>query len=199
MKVAAMDRSLAIEKALQSFASQRSVINKAMAAMARPSAIEKALKIFSESSSLFMTDSRYFSAMAESISVIDNEMDLSGDESDFDESSQQLCEVKDSKSFTKLFLNLPPLFQVFLFFLFIHIFLPQVNNISSNLLTPIVKSYLVGNYTVEREKIKHIKKLPLVLGDVVTDDLRVITGNNVRLRQAPSTKSAILDELAIGQ
>ena len=80
-----------------------------------------------------------------------------------------------------------------------NIIVPQINSISANLLTPIVESYLDGNDADERKKIRDIKKLPLSTSEITTDNLRFITGNNVRLRESPSTNSAILDELVLGQ
>jgi uncharacterized protein YgiM (DUF1202 family) len=78
-------------------------------------------------------------------------------------------------------------------------FLPQVNSISANLITPVVESYLEASEETDRQKVKGIKNIPLALKDVDTTDLRFITGDNVRLRAGPSTNSEIYDELTLGQ
>ena len=112
---------------------------------------------------------------------------------------QQFNEVNDIGSFIKIINSLPSLLQDIFYYLFIYVVIAQINSISANLLTPFVESYLKDNKSAERIQIKTIKRIPLSLGDVDTDGLRFIAGNNVRLRSESSTRSEVLDELVLGQ
>lgn len=211
-------RSSAIEKAVQSFASKQSTINKIFTNNITSSAIDKAMQKFASQQSIIENAIQKFSgvshilinepicisAMAEVIADIDNNEFISIDKQaeiieKINESSNELGNAKDSQSFIQIFKKLPPILQVFLFSFLLHIVLPQVNSISANLLTPVVENFLNGNENSNRENIKEIKQLPLRLNEIKTDDLRFITGNNVHLRESPSTKSAILDEMRFGQ
>ena len=194
-----MPAASAVEKVLQAFSSQQSVIDKAMSAIYTPSIVDKALRIFSESSNLMRADSGCFLAMAESISVLDFSVDFIVDESDFDLPHQEILEAKNTSEFAKIFPRLSPNVQALLFFMFMQILLPQINNITANLLTPIVQSYIVGNGANEKASVRLAKKLPSLVCNVATYNLRFILENNVYLRQAPSRKSAILDKFTIGQ
>lgn len=216
--IAAMASPLAIEKTIRSFASQQSAIDKAMATMAKmsaidmivpsfalqPSVIDKALQVFTESNHFLIAEPNWLAAITESINSVDINQHISVGEQakinvNFNESCQQLCDAEDSQSFIQILKRLPPVFQSLLIYFLINIFLSQVNSISANLLTPIVESYLSGSESPNREKIKDIKRLPQILDEVTTDSLRFITANDIRLREAPSTKSDILDEIALGQ
>ncbi len=219
---------LAIDKAVASFATQRSAIDKAMATFIRPStidkaiasfamqhsaiekmigsftlqqsAIEKTISSFTKSSSLLVGKPNYLSELASIISTVDiSTLDTSSFEDELEQSCSQLEEVDDGKSFVNVFRNLPPSIQVIFWSLFINVFLAQINSISANLLTPIVESHLESMIASDRDKVKRIKKIPLSLGNVDTGGLRFITGNNVRLRIKPSTNSEIIDELVLGQ
>jgi hypothetical protein len=164
--------------------------------------LKKTLQVFTESRHLLIAEPNCLEAIAESIDDIDRH--ISVDEQtktsvDFSDSCQQLCNAKDSQSFIKIFKSLPLGIQLFLVIFFTQIFLPQVNSISATLLTPIVESYLSDSESPNREKIKDIKRLPQILDEVTTDNIRFITANNIRLRENPSTKSDILDEIALGQ
>lgn len=226
--VATFGRLSAIDKAMTSFAAQQSAIDKAMATFVRPSTIDKAIasfamrhsaiekmigpftlqqssieKIissFAKSSSLLVSEPNYLSELANIISTVDiNILDASSFEDELEQSCSQLEEVDGGKSFVNIFKNLPPLVQAIFYYLLINVFLAQVNSISANLLTPIVENYLESMIASDRDKVKGIKKIPFSLGNVDTDGLRFITGNNVRLRIKPSTNSEIIDELVLGQ
>ncbi len=195
---------LVIDIARQSMATQQqSLMDKIMAASAVPSAIETALKIFTESSHLLLTEPDCFAAMAESIADIDIRQHIYAfqktEDHEIVEQSSQLYDAKDSQSFIQFFQGLPPYLQAALFFILIQIVLPQVNSVSANLLTPFVESYLKASESPNREQIKVIKRLPLNLDDIYTNDLRFISRDNVYLRKAPSTKSEISDEVVLGQ
>jgi uncharacterized protein YgiM (DUF1202 family) len=77
--------------------------------------------------------------------------------------------------------------------------LPMLNNISANLITPYVQKYLQTENLSDKEKIKKIKKVKIENSIIEINQLRFITGNNVRLRSGPSTRTEILDELSLGQ
>ena len=198
--MAAMARPSAIDKALQSFASQQSAIDKAMAAMAGSSSLEHAIKGFASASSVILTEPSYLSEMAQALSAVNFEsINISSIEEELDNAESAFHSVEDGKNFLSVFSNLPPLIQAILFYFLIHVFLPQVNSISANLITPVVESYLEASEETDRQKIKGIKNIPLALNDIDTTDLRFITGDNVRLRAGPSTNSEIHDELTLGQ
>ena len=199
--MAALARPSAMEMALESFASHQAKIDKAMAALARPLVLENSLMNFGKASAVILDDPSCLSALANSISNIDfTAIDTPFAEEEFEKSVDQLDSVNDKTSLLSVFTSLPPYIQIIFLFIFLETIWPLIINISSNLLTTKVESYLDNNNdSTTRDKIIDIKKLPLSLDDISTRDLRFITGNNVRLRMAPSTKSEILDELALGQ
>jgi len=216
--LARMSQPSGLDKALKSIASQQSAIDKALATMAKPSAIDQALKTFSNQHSaiekameaftnsnqmLFATPNNLL-AMAETITDEDYHGGIFPEEEieikrKFNESSKELSEANDSQSFIRIFKKLPPILKIFLFYIFLSIIIPQVNSISANLLTPIVQSYLTDNKQPTRERIKDIKVLPSEVDNIVINDLRFITANVVHLREKPSTRSDILDEMTFGQ
>lgn len=194
-------RPSTIDKAIASFAAQHSAIEKMIGSFTlQQSAIEKTISSFAKSSSLLVGEPNYLSELASIISTVDiSTLDTSSFVDEFEQSCSQLDEVDGGKSFVNVFRNLPPLVQAIFFYLLINVFLAQVNSISANLLTPVVENYLESIVASDRDKIKAIKKIPSSQGNVDTDGLRFITGNNVRLRIKPSTNSEIIDELVLGQ
>ncbi len=199
--MAAFARPSTIDKAIASFKVQQSAIEKVIGSFScQQSAIEKTIRSLAKSSSLLIGEPNYLSELACSISILDlSTLDTSSFEEELNQSSNQLDEVDDGKSLVNVFRNLPPLVQAILYYLLINVFLSQVNSISANLLTPIVENYLDSIDASDRDKVKGIKKIPLSLGNVDTDGLRFITGNNVRLRIKSSTNSEVIDELVLGQ
>ena len=119
---------------------------------------------------------------------------------EYKEICKNLGRSKSENEFFELFKSLNPLVQATIIFSFINVVLPMLVSVSSNIVTPHVQNYLnfVENKS-SREMVAEIKKLPTDKVDIVTTHLRFITGNNVRLREEPSTKSIIVDELAFGQ
>jgi len=212
--VAVMARPLVIDKALQSIVLQQSTIDKAITNMIGPSvvnqairsilvsqtALERAVKSFAQVGSVILAEPNYLSEIAHTVSNIDfNTIDTPSVENSLEEIEAKLLSVENRADFFSVFSNFPPFIQAIFFYFLIHIFIPQVNSISANLLTPIVESFLENNDSPNRYKIKEIKSLSLPLQDVNTSDLRFITGDNVRLRAYHSTNSKILDELTLGQ
>jgi hypothetical protein len=196
----ALARPSGVEKALESFRSHQLEIDKAIAAIDRLPAIEDMLYSFGKASSIMLGDLSSLSAIYESIEKADfSSSDPGHIEDDLTKSVDQLNKADSHSSYLSIFTSLPPLAQVILFFLLLNVFLPIINSISANLLTPMVEHYLQDNNLTNREKVKEIKAIPLYLNGVDTSGLRFITGNNVRLRAEPSTKSEILDELVLGQ
>jgi len=190
----AIPKSFAAEMA-KSHNYQQSIIGRAKKATISPLTLESVAVQFAEASNLLLIEPDYLPELT--ISTL--KVDISNLEEELSQSSEQFKNVKDVKTFVEVFNGLPPIVQGILYFLLINIFLPQFNSISANLLTPIVETYLEENTTSERNKIKAIKNIPLSMVSINTDNLRFITGNNVRLRIEPSTNSEILDELVLGQ
>ena len=171
-----------------------------MTAMAGTSSLEHAIKGFATASSVFLTDTSYFSKMAQVVSAVDLEsIDISSIERELEDTESKFNLVESGKNFLSTFTNLPPVIQFILFSFLMHVILPQVNSISANLITPIVEGYLESNEKTDKQKIKDIKKISLTIMDINTTDLRFITGNNVHLRASPSTNAEIYDELLLGQ
>lgn len=221
--MAVMARQSALEKALQTFASQQSVVNTAMAAMARPSALEKAmqsfaaqhkamaklagssnlehaLKSFATANLVFLTEPSYLSKLAKVVSPIDlDSINISSIERELESTESEFRAMENRADCIRVFSKLSPLIQAILLFISMQVFLPQINSILANLITPIVENYLESSKKTDKQKIKEIKKISLRLEELDTADLRFITGNNVRLRANPSTKSEIYDELVLGQ
>jgi hypothetical protein len=198
----------AIEQAFKALGSNQSAVRNAMNHLGSNSAIEQAFKALGSNQSAVRNatyNMKYLSAMAESIARFNPECiditDIGKDDFKdlFIKSSEQLFNATDRSSFIETFKKIPIIVQLILFLIFNNILLPQINNITANLLTPIVESYLIDNKSHAREKINFIKKIPLKTEGLKTNGLRFITGNNVRLRKKPSTKSEILDEMILGQ
>lgn len=163
-------------------------------------AIENALSNFGKVSAEMLSDAVNDSLHCESFDEISlSSLDMASLESDLNDSIVKLDQVKDRESYLSLFKSLPKSVKLFFYYLFMFVLLPHAVNISSNLLTPVVESYIGDENLTQREKIKGIKYSPLGLEDFDTKGLRFITGNYVRLRLYPSIKSEILGELMLGQ
>lgn len=190
----------AIEKALKSFNFHQRAIDSAMASIAYLPAMENTLASFAAAGSIMLRDPSSLSVIFASIeSSKFSSFEIENLEVDLTTAVDQFNNACGTASLSSVFANLPPLVRAIFFFIFLHVFLPLVNSVSANLLTPLVESYLQDNNLADREKVKGIKEIPLHLNNVTTEGLRFITGNNVRLRSEPSTKSEILDELLLGQ
>lgn len=137
-------------------------------------------------------------------SVLNNSSNLSYENVDFDinvleDDIKKLSTAEDHNKFSDIFAKIPLQVQMILIFIFLQIFLPQINSISANLITPYINEYLLSSKATDREKIKDISKINLINPILEMDKLRFITRYNVILRSRPSTKTEILDELCLGQ
>jgi len=193
-------RPSVLESVCEMFDTNSSSIAEAIASVSASKNLETALSSFGMASVAMMQEPDAFSSLPDAISRIDLSHEQIGDlDGQLVETSEKFKEVNDHKQFINVFAELHPFIQAILFYFLIHVLLPQINNISSNLLTPYVESYLEKSEASDRGKINFIKKLPNSVAGVSFDEVRFITGNNVRLRADPSTKSDILDELTLGQ
>lgn len=214
MAAAAMARNSAVESAMKTIESQQELYRKALgnfhvqsniaSALAGigsyQSEAEAAVRRILESSSFLFENPDYLREIAESISELElDEDDSQNMEDGIGQAVRGLNDVKSAKSFAEWFMSLPPYVQLFLWFLFLQVIVPQLNSISANLLTPMVQEVLEQENRSERDKIKDIRNIRFGLDGVDTEGLRFITGTNVRLRSQPSTKSEVLDELDLGQ
>jgi hypothetical protein len=193
-----------VGQAMKAAASSQSLWDKTMVSMVTPSVIEKATDVLRNSRSIFLEESNYLAAMAESVSQLEFEEKFVTNNSYENpeivaEVSELLATSPSGHSFIQKFRNSHPLVQQFIYFIFIQIIFSQINSISANLLTPHVELYLHEKNITQREQINKIKKLPLTVKNIDTNQLRFITGNNVRLRKSPSTNSEILDEMELGK
>jgi hypothetical protein len=119
------------------------------------------------------------------------------DEANTERQLQQVGEARDSNSFAKAFLNLPPWIQFVLLSFILHLILPVAQNVLANLVTPHVEKLLSNPVVSEREKIKQLKKF--CLDELDLSNLRFIKTERLFLRENPSTTSNIKDELRLGQ
>ena len=220
--LASMSISSAAQRALESM-SVGSATQKALASMSISSAAQRALESVSLSSaayhamtSLSQNESFYESIsnltkpeyLSVTISVINqhsayahstdglNEVDFESKE--VHENIAKVSSCSDPKSFSEYFTRLPLTIQMVIFYILIHVLLPQINSISANLITPHVEKYLSSSTDQNKLKIKEIKSIGSS-AEFDTSNLRFITGANVRLRSKPRTDSNIIDDLKFGQ
>jgi hypothetical protein len=134
---------------LKSLASQQSVMDKAREVMLNPLILESVVTKFAVASSLLLEEPEYLLELTPSTS----NFDASNLEKELSQSSEQFEKVSDVKSFIEVFNSLPSIVQAILLFLIMNVFLPQINSISANLLSPVVENYLEDNSSSERDKI----------------------------------------------
>lgn len=127
--------------------------------------------------------------------VIDDEQNIELEHSDDTSSTSS----KAIDTLVSKFQKLPPLAQWLLMILLSHITLPIAQNVVANLLTPHVEQVMQNSDKPEQQKLKEIQRLPLKLDSIETNGLRFITAEHLRLRQGPSTKSQVVDDLRRGQ
>ena len=127
--------------------------------------------------------------------IAPEELAISDLEEDIKKSEKILKSVEDPKDFIEKIKKLPSM----LLWFFVFVVLPIIINLTSAYLKPAIDEYLENNDSSDTDKVRAIKGIPGKIGQINTTGLRFITGNNVRLREEPSTKSDILDELVLGQ
>lgn len=123
---------------------------------------------------------------------------------DFDENiseddlseSISIIENANKDSFLDSFSKLNPQAQAIIIAIFLHFLLPLVISIYSNLITPSVERALKSG-KMNTEQVRSVKNTPLP--DIDTSNLRFTIRNGEKLRDKPSTRSEVLDELAVGQ
>lgn len=164
--------------------SQHDSFYKSIAALAQPAYFQSAVNIFNKQSLPTET-------LIEQINV-------EVDEEKIEERLSCVSNSSDLSTFSIQFEKLPGYIQLIIIFIFMQILLPQLNNITANLVTPYVEEYLSSSSNNKNIKIKEISVIAK-REKIETTRLRFITGDNVRLRFGPSTSSEILDELQLGQ
>lgn len=115
-----------------------------------------------------------------------------------DSSLTSIAAAENAESFATLFARMPHALQIILFFALLQIIWPVVISVSANLITPYVKDYISDESLSEQDKVRALKKLNLDDLDLPSDELRFISGSDVRLRSEPSVKSETLDLLRLG-
>ena len=95
--------------------------------------------------------------------------------------------------------KLPSPYKAIFIFMLVNVLLSQINSISANLLTPIVKNYISSISTPSSCDTEKIIPLSMEFNNYAKNDFRFITGEYVRLRKSQSTESKILGELQLGQ
>ena len=109
----------------------------------------------------------------------------------------QLITNSTQSEFLDVFKKLNPYIQILIVFMFLQIFMPQVNNVVSSLFTtPVVEQYLKTR-KMNTDEIRTIKNTPMQ--GVDTSNIRFVFKNDVKLRSKPNTHSEVLDSLVIGQ
>lgn len=107
--------------------------------------------------------------------------------------AQTLLGSSGDSGFLEAFNKLHPKIQAFILFLFLQIFMPQVNEF---IFKPLIQNVLFAN-KLNTDEIRTLKKAPLQ--DIYTENLRFTTRNGVKVRARPNTRSEVLDELGVGQ
>ena len=69
-------------------------------------------------------------------------------------------------------------------------------NITSNIITPRVESYILNSNASEIQKNNHIKNITMTIKNM---NLRFISGENFYLRRSPAVASSVLDLTKFGQ
>lgn len=115
------------------------------------------------------------------------------------ESLVSLANAGDSESFKNLFDQLPYYLKVILLSICLYIILPVSTSIFGNLITPYIEDIISTESYSDRDKVRTIKKFNFEDIYLPSEDLRFISGRNVRLRSGPSIKSETLDLLRLGQ
>ncbi|CAI1608350.1 Bacterial SH3 domain [Serratia marcescens] len=125
----------------------------------------------------------------------------SSDVSAYKDKMLEIGEIDNEATFRKFMESLPKNIRVYIAMFFFTFFLPNlidvINGVVVNLITPVVQEYLDGSDKSEKGKVHDIKKL--VTMDVDKSQVRFITKDLVYLREKPSKKSSVIDELTLGQ
>ena len=159
-------------------------ISDSLATLSSPEILDLAFDVINEDEFIFSTEEI-------------NKYEL--DELEISQNLKKLSRTYSKEIFFEYFSKIPKLIQYSLIFITLQIILPQLNNISSNLISPYVFEYIDSNVKTEKDIVKVIKRADLGIPNFAKSDLRFISGSNVRLREKPSTSSNILDELDLGQ
>lgn len=121
------------------------------------------------------------------------------EEEEFSQSIAPLNNAVTESEFILFFTKIPPVIQAVIIFVFLQFFLPQVNNVISQVLNPYIQKIISDSGKTSKEIVKEIKQVPAASFGADLSRFRFISGSNVRLRQKNSTNSQVLDELEIGQ
>ncbi len=193
---------LATHRAFQALSDQQiTLANLAREQFAYRSGINEALSGFANSSRILFEQPETLLELVERYQEQDFQgIEFEGDEDEFIDSVEGFEDIDEPKSFIQLFVSLPPWVQFILLYFLLDILTPQINNILYNqAIAPVIAEYFEDNDKSDREKCNFIKNIPKSLDDCDSTGLRFITGNNVRLREEPTIKSDILDELFVGK
>ena len=122
------------------------------------------------------------------------------DDANTERQLQLIGEASDLNSVSIAISNLSPkikyIFIVFFLFLLSRA-IAITDNIAANIITPHVEKLINDPSTTERKKVKQLKSLSL--DELDLSNLRFITTEHLLLRESPSTKSEIKEELRFGQ
>lgn len=208
--LSSMDYSKSFQKMIDSF-DHMSSVQKILDSIDYSSSAKKTLDALSKSTAFYdsivsLTKADYFNSAIASLSL--QNISVEG----FALSDEQLCDpdklgkeiekvanTEDASAFFKFFTKLPAIIQIIVVFCFLQIVGPVLNNIAANLITPHVEKILFSKNLSNKEKVGNIKKIKIEESIVELERLRFISGDNVRLRAGPSTKTKILNELTLGQ
>lgn len=127
---------------------------------------------------------------------------LSEDEvSTYQNKLSNIDRVNSEASFESFFSSLPKKLQSHVAIVILHFILMTLFTLSCgvtvNLITPTIQDYLFNSSKNDKQKVHDIKNLITV--GVNKHQMRFITKNIVYLREKPSQKSSIIDELTLGQ
>lgn len=184
---------------------------KAKQSLGMTMAANNALGVFSENQTAFYRkmsaiESLGIGSVLESFKASQSAMGLSVE--DFDEISEEsvveacegLSECSKEASFKEFFEALPNPIKFIIGLFLLQLFLPVIQNVIANLVTPYVQSYIESKAGFSQKvSMNYLKRIPEKAQVIDVTGLRFISGDNVRLRRSSSTSSEILDEMVLGQ
>lgn len=190
-----------------------SSIHKAMDSLAASCAYAKTIAALSSSSSLQRTfdaisSTGSFRAALVSLAIPANlqaamvgfDFEAAGiprQENQIAEQIDDLAKAEESSDFLRLFRQIPTAIQVIMLFMVLQILLPIINSVTANIVTPYVEAIVANSVKPRRELVKAIASTRIE--DLDLSQHRFVTVEVLHLREQPSTKSQILDDLQLGQ
>jgi len=118
-------------------------------------------------------------------------------EQEIAEQIDNLAQAEDPSDFIRLFSKIPTAIQVIMLFMVLQILLPIINSVTAIIVTPHVEALIENSGKPRRELVKVIASTRIE--DLDLSQHHFVAVEVLHLRERPSTKSRILDDLQLGQ